>query len=136
MPIAVLRQRGRAVAFAALLPTPHRWGVDLLRYRPDAPPTVMDHLLVEVLHAARDRGMTSVELGLAPLSGLTGADPLCRLGRTVYAYGEHWYRFRELRRFKAKFAPVWSPRHLAAPRGWQLPLVLAQVGRLSSRPLR
>ncbi|MEV4657795.1 GNAT family N-acetyltransferase [Micromonospora sp. NPDC049301] len=136
LPIAVLRQRDRVVAFAALLPTPHRWGVDLLRYHPDAPPTAMDHLLVEVLHEARDRGLATVELGLAPLSGLTGVDPLCRLGRAVYAHGERWYRFRGLRRFKEKFAPRWSPRHLAAPRRWQLPLVLAQVGRLSSRPLR
>ncbi|RKN55880.1 DUF2156 domain-containing protein [Micromonospora costi] len=134
LPVAVVRQRDRVVAFAALLPTPYRWGVDLMRYRPDAPPTVMDHLLGEVLHAARDRGLRDVELGLAPLAGLTGACALCRLGRAVHAYGERWYGFRGLHRFKAKFDPVWSPRYVAAPRGWQLPLVLAQVGRLSTRP--
>ncbi|WP_348651039.1 GNAT family N-acetyltransferase [Micromonospora sp. WMMD812] len=134
LPVAVVRRGDRVVAFAALLATPDRWGVDLMRYRPDAPRSVMEHLLVEVVLAARDRGLRSVELGLAPLAGLTGTDPLCRLGRAVYAYGERWYGFRGLRQFKAKFDPVWSPRYLAAPRERDLPLVLAQVGRLSTRP--
>ena len=37
-----------------------------------------------------------------------------------------------MRRFKDKYDPLWSPRYIAAARKWAIPILLADVGLLSS----
>ena len=44
-----------------------------------------------------------------------------RAGALVFRYGEHFYNFEGLRRYKDKFGPVWTPRYLACPGGMALP---------------
>ena len=36
-------------------------------------------------------------------------------GRQVFRYGEHFYNFQGLRRFKEKFDPQWQPKYLSCP---------------------
>lgn len=134
-PVAVARVGGRIVAFATLLTTGTRRDVtvDLMRQHPDAPGGTMDFLFARLMLHFRDEGYGRFGLGMAPLSGMAThplATPWHRLGRTLFAHGEHFYNFRGLRAFKEKFGPEWEPRYLAAPGGIAPLLVLADVAAL------
>ena len=150
-PIAVIRRAGRIVAFANLWPAPGKGevSVDLMRYGAEAPRDVMEHLFLELIVWAKEQGFRRFDLGMAPLAGLENRKlaPLwSRAGALIFQYGEDFYNFEGLRRFKEKFKPVWEPRYLAAPGGLSLPAVLADVtflvgggvgavmGRQSPRP--
>jgi len=134
-PVAVARLEGRTVAFATLLTTATRRDVtvDLMRQLPTAPAGTMDFLFAHLMLHFRDAGYERFGLGMAPLSGMA-THPLAtswhRLGRTLFAHGEHFYNFRGLRAFKEKFDPGWEPRYLASPGGIAPLLVLADVAAL------
>jgi phosphatidylglycerol lysyltransferase len=136
-PIAVVRHEDRIVAFANLwAPDPrHEMSVDLMRYSTDAPSGVMDFLFVEILNWGRAQGYQWCDLGMAPLSGLERhrlAPFWSRMGGVLFDHGEQFYNFQGLRSFKDKFDPVWEPRYLAAPGGFALAGVLADVAALIS----
>jgi lysylphosphatidylglycerol synthetase-like protein (DUF2156 family) len=140
-PIAIVRIHNAPVAFATVWTTPDRaWAaVDLMRYDPArAPHGTMDFLIVETLLWAQTAGIQQFDLGMAPLSGLSEerhAPLFARLGRLVYEQGGAFYNFDGLRKFNEKFAPDWEPRYLAAPGTWSMPIVLAEVAMLTSRPV-
>jgi glycosyltransferase 2 family protein len=136
-PLALVRQEGRLVAFANLWRTPEKgsFSMDLMRYADDAPKNVMDFLFVELLLWGQAEGFGAFEFGVAPLAGLTGrplAPVMSRLGRFVFEKGEEFYNFQGVRRYKDKYDPVWQPRYIAAPHKWTIPILLADVGLLSS----
>jgi lysylphosphatidylglycerol synthetase-like protein (DUF2156 family) len=109
--------------------------VDLMRYSDDAPKNVMDFLFVELLRWGRDQGFAAFDFGMAPLAGLEHrplAPIMSRVGSLLFERGEEIYNFQGVRRFKDKYDPVWSPRYIAAARKWAIPLLLADVGLLSS----
>jgi phosphatidylglycerol lysyltransferase len=134
-PVAVVRRGGEIVAFANLwLGAGHEeLSVDLMRHAPDAPAGTMDFLFAGLLAWGRTDGYRWFDLGMAPLAGLAASEaaPVWRfVGTMIYRHGEHFYNFAGLRRFKAKFAPVWTPLYLASPRGLALPLALIDVTAL------
>jgi phosphatidylglycerol lysyltransferase len=136
-PLALVRHRGRIVAFANLWLGADREevSVDLMRQLPDAPPGVMEYLFTELVLWSQAQGYRWYSLGIAPFSGFERhrLAPLWnKLGALLFQYGEHFYNFRGLRSFKEKFHPVWEPRYLAAPGNLTLPLVLTQVAALVS----
>jgi phosphatidylglycerol lysyltransferase len=133
---AVVRSGGRVVAFANLWRAgSSELSVDLMRYGEGAPKGVMDYLLIECMLWGKAQGIEWFNLGMAPLSGLE-EHPLApawhKLGRLVQRYGENFYHFEGLRKFKEKFSPVWRPRYLAAPGGLALPGALVDVTTLIS----
>jgi len=136
-PIALIRRHGVPVAFANLWITTGKeeLSVDLMRFGADAPHGAMDFLFTELLLWGQAQGYSQFNLGMAPLSGLE-EHPLApvwhRVGNLVFRYGEHFYNFSGLRRYKAKFLPVWQPRYLASPGGLSLPRVLLDVSTLIS----
>lgn len=138
-PLAVVRLRERAIAFATLWTTPDRaWAtIDLMRYDPQAaPPGAMDFLVAEALLWAQQEGYARFDLGMAPLSGLSEerhAPLFARFGRLIYEQGGPFYNFEGLRKFKEKFAPEWEPRYLASPGTWSMPIVLAEIALMTSR---
>ena len=136
-PCAVVRFAGRIVAFATLWTTPDRseYSMDLMRYDERAPRNVMDFLFVELLQWGRAEGYRTFDFGMAPLAGLRGrplAPLLSRMGKLVFERGEDIYNFQGVRRYKDKFDPVWRPRYLAGPSKWAIPVLLADIGLLSS----
>ena len=134
-PLAVVRSEGRIVAFANLLTAPDEAAVDLMRYAPDAPHGVMDYLFTRCTQWAKDQGMARFDLGMAPLSGLEDrrmAPVFARVGALVYDEGGALYGFQGLRSYKAKFAPDWRSRFIAAPASTPLPLALLDVALLTS----
>ncbi|MGH8220626.1 MAG: bifunctional lysylphosphatidylglycerol flippase/synthetase MprF [Steroidobacteraceae bacterium] len=134
-PIALVRRAGEPVACANLWITSRKTecAVDLMRFGPDAPAAVMDYLLLELALWARSSGYEWLSLGVAPLAGLD-RDPLApawhRAGHALFAHGEHFHNFESLRRYKAKFHPVWEPKYLMAPGVAALPHILVDVALL------
>ena len=53
-----------------------------------------------------------------------------------FRYGEYFYNFRGLRKYKEKFDPVWEPIYLACPGGFKLPVVLTNIASLISGSTR
>ncbi|MEZ5565922.1 MAG: bifunctional lysylphosphatidylglycerol flippase/synthetase MprF [Gammaproteobacteria bacterium] len=140
-PIAIIRVAGMPVAFANLWVTTGReeLSVDLMRFGPDAPHGAMDYLFTELLLWGKAQGYRYLNLGMTPLAGLE-SHPLApawhRVGNLVFRYGDHFYNFSGLRRYKAKFLPEWQPRYLASPGGFALPHVLLDVATLISGGVR
>jgi phosphatidylglycerol lysyltransferase len=134
-PLAVVRQRGQLLAFANVFEGAGKeeLSIDLMRHRTVAPNGVMDYLLLELMLWGGAAGYRWFNLGMAPLAGLA-SDKLAplweRAGALLFRYGDHFYNFEGLRRYKAKFDPVWSPRYLACPGGLALPIILADIAAL------
>jgi lysylphosphatidylglycerol synthetase-like protein (DUF2156 family) len=137
-PIAAVRLDHRIVAFANLWTTPDgvHAALDLMRFDPArARHGLMDFLFTEILLWAQAEEYRDFDLGMAPLAGLAEdqyAPLFARIGKIVYDIGEPLYGFQGLRKFKEKFGPAWEPRYLAAPGAWSMPIVLAEVGLLTS----
>jgi phosphatidylglycerol lysyltransferase len=137
-PVAVVRCNDIIVAFAnVLLGGNHEeLSVDLMRYVPEsAPPGVMDYLFLELMIWGRNEGYRWFSLGMAPFSGFdvrTLAPLWNRAGAFLFRQGEHFYNFRGVRQYKAKFDPVWAPRYLASPGGLALPRILANIAAMVS----
>jgi glycosyltransferase 2 family protein len=136
-PVAVARVDGRVVAFATLWTTAQRgpFSIDLMRYADDAPKDVMDFLFVELMAWGLRQGYQAFEFGMAPLAGLEDrplAPIMSRVGRLLFERGEDIYNFQGVRRYKDKYDPLWGPRYIAAARKWAIPILLADVGLISS----
>lgn len=108
----------------ACSPIPARRGwylEDLLRCQ-DAPRGVSELLVVEALQHLAAEGAELATLGTSPLAEVKPEGQfnlLARLLRLVYEHFDAFYHFKQLHRFKAKFAPsfvdveyvaIWPPR--------------------------
>lgn len=136
-PIALARVDGRIVAFATLWTTARHgaFSIDLMRYADDAPKDVMDFLFVELIAWGQAEGYQAFDFGMAPLAGLEDrplAPIMSRVGRLLFERAEDIYNFQGVRRYKDKYDPVWAPRYIAAARKWAIPILMADVGLLSS----
>jgi phosphatidylglycerol lysyltransferase len=134
---AVVRKLGFIVAFANIWRAGggSEMSIDLMRYTDQAPKSVIDFLLIETMLWGRERGCKWFNLGMAPLSGLEEhvlAPAWHKVGRMVQRYGEMFYPFEGLRKYKEKFLPVWRPRYLAAPGGLAMAGALLDVTALIS----
>jgi phosphatidylglycerol lysyltransferase len=138
--VGVVRYEGAVVAFANLWRGgSNELSVDLMRYNDAAPKGVIDYMLIECMLWGRAQGYRWFNLGMAPLSGLEEhalAPTWHKLGRMVQRYGETFYNFEGLRKFKQKFDPVWRPRYLAAPDGLAMAGALLDVTALISGGVR
>jgi phosphatidylglycerol lysyltransferase len=134
---AVVRCAGVIVAFANLWSAGGgtELSIDLMRYGKGAPRGVIDFMLVECILWGKAAGYHWFNLGMAPLSGLEEhalAPAWHKVGRLVTRYGENFYHFEGLRKYKEKFQPVWRPRYLAAPGGLSMAGALLDVTNLIS----
>jgi phosphatidylglycerol lysyltransferase len=136
-PIALVRIYGEPMAFATLWTTATRnaFSMDLMRYSDAAPKNIMDYLFVELIAWGRAQGYQAFEFGMAPLSGLEDrplAPIMSRVGNLLFERGEEIYNFQGVRRYKDKYDPLWQPRYVAAPHKWTIPLLMADIGLMSS----
>ena len=110
--------------------------MDLMRYADDAPKNVMDFLFVELLALGPRAGLRR------PSSSAWRRWRAWRTGRwrrscrgsagCCSSAARNIYNFRGVRRYKDKYDPVWQPRYIAAPHKWAIPILLADVGLMSS----
>jgi phosphatidylglycerol lysyltransferase len=122
---AVIRWRGRVVAFANLWEMPGRGelSVDLMRHVDDMPYGAMDYLFTELMLWGREQGYARFSLGMAPLSGIEArklSPGWAKLASFLFRHGRSFYGFEGVRAYKDKFDPVWIPRFVAGPRGLSL----------------
>ncbi|ROU04574.1 bifunctional lysylphosphatidylglycerol flippase/synthetase MprF [Lysobacter enzymogenes] len=137
LPVALVEHEGRIVAFANVWNATNgrELSIDLMRHAADAPKGSMDFMFAELLLWGREQGFERFSLGMAPLSGLAQhrlAGRWNRFANLIARHGERFYGFVGLRRFKAKFDPIWRTRYLAAPGGMHLPAALLDATRLIS----
>lgn len=141
LPVAVVRQGDRIVAFANVMrtATPDEAAIDLMRHRPEVPNGTMDFLFARLMLHLREAGYRRFGLGMAPMSGMA-EHPLAsrwqRYGRLVYEHGRRFYNFQGLRSFKEKFGPEWEARYLVAPGGAAALLALSDTAALIGGGLR
>ncbi len=135
--MALVERSDQVIAFADLWQGAQReeLSVDLMRHSNAAPGGVMDFLFIELMLWGKAQGYRWFNLGMAPLAGLEAhrlAPAWHKVGRLIYHYGENFYNFEGLRRYKEKFEPEWRPRYLAAPGGLAQARVLLDVTSLIS----
>lgn len=126
-PVAVIRLEGRLVAFATLMTTSSNGDafIDLMRHVPGVHRGMMDLLFVKIMEALKAEGFRTLNLGMAPLAGLSGhrrAPAWNHVARQIFDHGERFYNFRGVRAFKEKFDPEWQPRYIAVA-GQGLPIL-------------
>lgn len=137
-PVAVVKQQGKIVAFANLWlgSNKQELSLDLMRFGSQAPHGIMEYLFISLILWGKEQGYQSMDLGMAPLSGLENrsfAPFWNRIGAMVFQHGEHFYNFEGLRDYKKKFNPLWEPRYLVCPGGFlTLPYVLVKTAALIS----
>ena len=112
----------RVYAFLNLVPdyVPGEATYDLIRKTADAPNGVLDMLLAKTLLYFRDRGYRSANIGLAPLSGIEGANLTEKGIRYVYDNLKTFGHFKGLRKYKEKFFPAWEQRYLIYSNSYDL----------------
>lgn len=140
-PVAIVRQGSEAIAFANLWlgAGKEELSIDLMRYRPESVDGIMEYLFTELMVWGAAEGYQWFNLGMAPLSGIDSqrSGPAWnRIAKLTYRHGEHFYNFRGLRQYKEKFHPVWTPKYLASPGGFALPVILTNLATLISGGLR
>ncbi len=133
----MIRKENKPVAFANLWfgADKAELSLDLMRYVPSAPRSVMEFLFIELMLWGKEQGYEWFNLGMAPLSGIESqpSGPLWnQLASLAFRHGEHFYHFQGLRQYKEKFDPVWTPKYIASPGGLSLPLAVANVATLIS----
>ena len=140
-PCALVKRDRNILAFANvwLGAEKEELSVDLMRYISEAPHNIMDFLFTHLMLWGSQNGYRWFNLGMAPLSGLENrslAPFWNRVGALIFGYGEYFYNFQGLRKFKDKFDPIWESKFLASPGGLALPTILADIAAFNSRGVK
>ncbi len=124
------------VAFATLLPSyrSDQGNFDLMRHDPATRGPVMDLLFVGLIDLFRSRGLTGMDLGMAPFSNVQGDTVPDRAVRLLYEHGGRFFNSVGLRAFKDKWRPSWEPRYLLHRSETELPTVAVATARAGELP--
>jgi phosphatidylglycerol lysyltransferase len=134
--LLVARRQGTPVAFAVVTPIPARegWLIEQIVRGGDAPNGTAEMLLHGVARLARERGSTTITLGLAPLAARAphAVDQSPAWLRTLLhglrSHARNFYNFEGLENFKAKFRPQhWAPVYASTGPACSLPRALLAV---------
>ena len=103
---------------------------DMVRKSCDAPHGVLDMLMVNTLLYLKEQGFESVNLGLAPLSGVEGVNLTEKAVKFAYENLKAFGNFKGLRKYKEKFFPRWEQKFLIYNHNYhliQLPNAIKKV---------
>jgi len=103
---------------------------DLIRKIADAPNGVLDMLLSKTFLYLKEKGITKVNMGLAPMSGMTGINFKEKTVKYAYENLRGFGHFKGLRKYKEKFYPEWQKTYLVYDHNYhllQVPRALKKV---------
>lgn len=115
------------------------WGteglsLDLMRRDRAADNGLNEYLIVQLIQACPDLGITRVSLNFAVFreaierGARIGAGPFLRCWRRVLILASRWWQIESLYRFNVKFQPAWQPRLISFSSARDLPrIVLAAL---------
>ncbi len=126
---------GEIIAFANLMPMYQEGeiSVDLMRYRKSAPNGIMDALFIRLFLWAQEKGYTTFNMGMAPLSNVGTAFTSFwseRIAAVIFNNVRYMYSFSGLRAFKEKYKPEWRGKYLAYRKNRSLSVTMILVTRL------
>jgi phosphatidylglycerol lysyltransferase len=131
--ITVEDSGGRVYAFLNIIPddVTGEAAYDLIRKAGDAPIGVLDMLLVRTMLFLKDKGFQSVNLGMAPFSGIEGRSFTERTVRFAYENMKSFGHFKGLRNYKEKFSSRWEQKFLVYTNNYHLPQIHNVLKRVS-----
>jgi phosphatidylglycerol lysyltransferase len=104
---------------------------DLIRKIDDAPNGVLDMLLCQTFLYLKEKGYDKINLGLAPMSGMTGADLKEKTVSYAYKNIRSFDHFKGLRKYKEKFFPEWNKVYLVYDHDYHLLQVPGALRKVS-----
>ena len=116
--VMVLKQHNQVIAYINCIPTflEYEASIDHLRFSPSAPPVSMHFLLAELTKYLHLSGKRTLNIGLAPLSGIETQPNQSRVAgsilKLVKKIGNRLYSFKGVEQFKGKSSPQWYPRYI------------------------
>ncbi|MDB5019115.1 MAG: hypothetical protein JWQ28_242 [Pedobacter sp.] len=93
---------------------------DLIRKIGDAPNGVLDMLLAKTFLYLKAEGFSSVNMGLAPLSGMEDVNITQKTIKYAYENFKMFGQFKGLRKYKDKFFPHWEKKYLIYSHNYHL----------------
>jgi phosphatidylglycerol lysyltransferase len=108
------------------------WALDLMRRTPDAPPGIIELLLVRAIEGFRSCGAHTVSLGMAAMADTHHEMTSWQRQLTNFAIDRlHLLENRRtLFNFKQKFHPRWESRYIVTKSTLGLPRIAKAIGRL------
>jgi phosphatidylglycerol lysyltransferase len=131
--IAVKDNEGHVKAFLNILPdfAGDDCTYDLIRKTSDAPGAAMDALIIRLITYAKEHDKQYVNLGLAPMTGITAPDNTAE--RIMVMAADKVRRFRHykgLREFKEKYANLWENKYLVYSNDFDLLQIPAALNKV------
>lgn len=131
--ITVENKEEKIIAFLNIIPdyTTGEATYDLIRKTNDAPNGIIEFILVSLFNYLKTVNYTSVNLGLAPMSGIV--NPITIQEKSMkYAYDKIklFSHHKGQRVFKEKFSPTWSNQYIIFSDDYdliQIPRILSKV---------
>lgn len=115
-------QEEKVYAFLNLVPdyAPGEATYDLIRKVDEAPNGVLDMLLSKTFLYLKAEGFSSVNMGLAPLSGMEDVNVTQKTIKYAYENFKMFGQFKGLRKYKDKFFPDWEKKYLIYSHNYHL----------------
>lgn len=126
-------QEEKVYAFLNLIPdyAPGEATYDLIRKVTDAPNGILDMLLAKTFLYLKAEGYQSVNMGLAPLSGMEDVNVTQKTIKYAYDNFKIFGQFKGLRKYKDKFFPSWNKKYLIYSNNYHLLQVPRALKRVS-----
>lgn len=109
------------------------FSVDLMRFEGDSAAGLMDFMFINLIEKGKEQGYERFNMGMAPLANV-GTSKYAFLNEKValqiYEYGQIFYSFKGLRRFKNKYTNNWESRYVAYRRESSLIFTMIQAALL------
>lgn len=134
-PVAIIKTYGKITAFANILEGAGKGELtaDMIRYTPSSPDGIFEYILTKLILFGKEDGFRYFNIGSAPLSvDAYGTELWDGLNASFFKFGEHFKDMKEIRLFKERFHPEWSPRFLVYPPSFELPHILSDITELMS----
>lgn len=131
--IAVSDKENSIVSFLNIIPTygSEECTYDLIRRTESSPSGCMDAMVIQLIEYAKTNGFVSVNMGLAPLSGIENpdntAEQIMRFASQKIGSLKH---FESLRFFKEKYAGQWENKYLIFNDDFDLLQIPAALGKV------